>query len=755
MAYQLKCKLQSEEHWISPAPFTLIAANGRHFEVKVDPQKCLQTHYAVGYQPVFRGYILGMDATNLSAGPLFRIPVTICNHITYPLSVKTSRRPSFQSDHPAARNPYAYRRRDRFTVGKIARTFHCVPAGACAARVTIKCLETKDRKKMRFCFATLYGQGTATVTFERWARLATGDELTTSLQRVEPHTIFETTLCQYALSYGHSMVEWTVEFVGPHKMDAIAMSSGDQFASVKLRTSQIACDSILNQINPAVKFDKVCCFYAPKSYSMQMTPLTDIGDVDIGKMDGVYALNLEYHFDQKVGGTKNVVRFPILDDLLYESLYWGSFWMLFDSNKQLISSGEAFEESSKIAKQKGYVLKLQLRSPKKSLLNKAKHTVLRIDTVLSTKQQISSDVYPSKLKLLEGSGKITSASTITVRSAKELFISAPNTKDLGIKELEAGTQLIGYLKLNKEMKSELRPKFRSNGQRGSASLTVPIVCAMANTPKAPESKDKVPEIKEEEQKKEEESVEDKQRDAMIDWMNKKLKGTEQEKAFGLFGLKLLEKYPQHLPLLLLKLEVTQRKKEAAKEVMEIADDIIGTVDMQEMAAFFGVKSKAKDKKSGKNKKFKEQKNAVIDALRAKLNVIQRQLSIDKDAEDADGDKAAKDVITDFVKVPKEDLTDFEQVYEALGEWVDVEKDKKCFELNVWYHLQRGLVAKVLAMINEKIAANTKDEKAAVKDHLEMKKKLYSKFLPKKDFGILVDQIELDIAKQFPAEYRLF
>ena len=37
--YQFKCLLQSEQQWVRPAPFTLIAANGRHFEVKVDPLK--------------------------------------------------------------------------------------------------------------------------------------------------------------------------------------------------------------------------------------------------------------------------------------------------------------------------------------------------------------------------------------------------------------------------------------------------------------------------------------------------------------------------------------------------------------------------------------------------------------------------------------------------------------------------------------------------------------------------------------------
>merc|ERR1719300_234898 len=67
--------------------------------------------------------------------------------------------------------------------------------------------------------------------------------------------------------------------------------------------------------------------------------------------------------------------------------------------------------------------------------------------------------------------------------------------------------------------------------------------------------------------------------------------------------------------------------------METADEILGSIDMQEMAAFFG--KKVKDKKSAENKKFKEQKSAVIDALRAKLNALKQELSVDKDAEDED------------------------------------------------------------------------------------------------------------------------
>merc|ERR1711879_802884 len=132
--------------------------------------------------------------------------------------------------------------------------------------------------------------------------------------------------------------------------------------------------------------------------------------------------------------------------------------------------------------------------------------------------------------------------------------------------------------------------------------------------------------------------------------------------------------------------------------------------------------------------------------------MKQELSADKDAED---NKSEKALIADFVKVPKEDLKKFQAVYEALGEWVDVEKEKKCFELNLWYSLQRGLVAKALAMLNDRIKANSNDEKAPSKELMQMKRSLYSKFLPQSSFGFVVEQMTLDIAKKFPKEYRLF
>merc|ERR1712232_1095677 len=127
------------------------------------------------------------------------------------------------------------------------------------------------------------------------------------------------------------------------------------------------------------------------------------------------------------------------------------------------------------------------------LLEKAKNAILRIDTVF--KKEIVCDIYSSKLKMLSGGGKISSALSMGRFSNKDLYIATPSIKDLGIKDMEAGCQLSGYLKLNKDTKESLRPKFRNNGQRGNASLCIPVMCSLTNVSKPAESKDKLPEIK--------------------------------------------------------------------------------------------------------------------------------------------------------------------------------------------------------------------------------------------------------------------
>eukprot|EP01084_Bolivina_argentea_P127254 225086_1 len=150
----------------------------------------------------------------------------------------------------------------------------------------------------------------------------------------------------------------------------------------------------------------------------------------------------------------------------------------------------------------------------------------------------------------------------------------------------------------------------------------------------------------------------------------------------------------------------------------------------------------------KEKKDKD-RDVVLDFIKiSKLNAMKKQLCVgevnDEKKEKKDKDR---DVVLDFIKISKNDLKQFEYIYKQLMEWIDVEKDKKLFNINIWYNLQKGLMGKVLQIINDKINSNNKDDKPS-KDQIEMKMKIYKKYLPN-EFAFLVEQIELDLYKKFP------
>jgi tripeptidyl-peptidase II len=95
----------------------------------------------------------------------------------------------------------------------------------------------------------------------------------------------------------------------------------------------------------------------------------------------IYQLLLEYKFNMSSDGEEVTPRAMLLNGVLYESPLEAQFWMLFDSNKKLLGSGDAWPDSVKASKGEN-VLRLSVRHDQMGLLENLKDLVLVLERQL-------------------------------------------------------------------------------------------------------------------------------------------------------------------------------------------------------------------------------------------------------------------------------------------------------------------------------------------------------------------------------------
>lgn len=115
------------------------------------------------------------------------------------------------------------------------------------------------------------------------------------------------------------------------------------------------------------------------------------------------------------------IHCPFLSSVLYESKFDSQMWMIFDTNKMMMASGDAFSGTNFFKLEKGdYVIRMQVRHEKKDVLEKVNETTLLVSYKLSN--SISLDIYRSFNAATSG-GKKASSFILNSAAPKPVYVA--------------------------------------------------------------------------------------------------------------------------------------------------------------------------------------------------------------------------------------------------------------------------------------------------------------------------------------------
>ncbi|KAF0761000.1 tripeptidyl-peptidase 2, partial [Aphis craccivora] len=202
---------------------------------------------------------------------------------------------------------------------------------------------------------------------------------------VEENVVIEFVLAKYWSSCSSIKLSYKLQFHGViPKTQNIAMYHGMGLHPVVLKTG-IKNEEIL----PSVSLKHLITVLKPNEGKITALTSRDV----IPPKRPIYQLILSYAFSLSKS-TDAYATCGLFGELLYESEYESQLWMLFDSNKQYISAGDAYANRHVYKLDKGdYTIKMHVRHERRELLEKI--IDLPIQVVQKLQNPISLDVYSS------------------------------------------------------------------------------------------------------------------------------------------------------------------------------------------------------------------------------------------------------------------------------------------------------------------------------------------------------------------------
>ncbi|GAB6021153.1 hypothetical protein CHUAL_003784 [Chamberlinius hualienensis] len=671
--FELRLVLTCDAPWVSIPTHLDLAYTARSFNIKVDP---LGLSFGLHHASV-----KAFDVSCPQKGPLFRIPITVVK----PHVVNETTRYQFKC-HDVSFKP-----------GYICRKFFVVPDGATRAELSLQlCDPSPDAKFVVHAVQLQSQRSFKTVEFNKMLNLAEQCESVQTFS-VNGTSVLEVAIGKWWTSPGDVRLNFNVSFHGllPDQK-SIIMHAADGI--YKLGVSSFL---FYEELMPNITLKQHVQILKPCENT-----IVALGPRDLFP-DGrqIYEIQLNYNFIVSKA-TEVTPSCPLLCELLYESEFESQLWMIFNSNKRLICSGDAYPSSYTTKLEKGsYVLKLHVRHDKKDLLEKLTDLVMHLSFRLIN--SISMDAYTNYSAALIGGKKINTVGVpcgVTV----PMYL-APLPADKLPKNGASSHFLTGTISYTKD-------------EAGKKSGFFPFKYILLDLHKKAGGN--------------KESNKEKER----------LKTDEYNEALKMFKISLIQRidvdgigtelynelqkeYSDYNPLLLARVAALNSDKDRQnhyEEMKTLLNKVIVSIPEESVLAFMGQKSE-NGRDSNKIKgTMEKQKNSLIDAL------VQKGIIL--------GEMIEKSQISEMGNLKKE-LTD---VYTALLKLTEP-TDAKVISCFVVYYTTMGYYGKALKLLHKQF-----EDKPSL--DLETKcNKLYRNL--KWDF--VSDFLESTTAARYPTQYRPF
>ncbi|KAK7343691.1 hypothetical protein VNO77_12634 [Canavalia gladiata] len=679
-------ELHSSDKTVVKVPeYLMLTHNGRTFNIFVDPT---DLHEGLHYYEVY-----GTDCKAPRRGPLFRIPITIIK----PMDV-TNRPPQVSFSKML------------FQPGHIERKYIEVPHGASWVEATMHASSFDTARRffmdaVQICPLQRPFKWRTVITFSSPAAKS-------FTFRVVGGQTLELVIAQFWSSgigsHVTTSVDLEVVFHGIKVNQEEIVLDGSE-ASVRIDAQALLASE---KLAPVAILNKIRVPYRPIDAKISALS-SDRDKLPSGKQ--ILALTLTYKVKLE-DGAEIKPQIPFLNGRMYDTKFESQFYMISDSNKQVYSNGDVYPNSTKLPKGE-YNVQLYLRHDNLQILEKMKQLVLFIERSLEEKEMIRLSFFCRPDGTLMGNGSFKS--TTLVLGIKEGFYLGPPPKDKLPKNSQQGSVLVGsisYGRLSFAGQGE-----HKNPEKHPVSYRVSYIIPPN---KIDEDKGKNSSLSA--QKTVSERLEQEVRDAKIKvFAGLKQESDEECLEWKKLSTSLKSEYPKYTPLLAKILEgLVSRSNIKDKfhhdeEVIDAANEVIDSIDREELAKFFALKNYPEDEEAEKiKKKMESTRDQLAEALYQKglaLAEIESLKEVDTSLASAETEGAKQDVEKSDEQYQDDGIQPdlFEENFNELKKWVDV----KCKKY--------GILLVTNERHNQKLGTALKVLNDIIQDEAEpAKKKLY-------------------------------